>query len=62
MFTTGQYIFAALFFIAFTILIVITYKKDKKLHLKNYTGVKWIVLTFIIFIISLFFIKHFLKN
>ncbi|SFW65531.1 hypothetical protein SAMN05660313_03141 [Cellulophaga fucicola] len=62
MFTTGQYIFAALFFIAFTILIVITYKKDKKLHLKNYTGVKWVALTFIIFIISLFFIKHFLKN
>ncbi|WBU88571.1 hypothetical protein QYR09_12370 [Cellulophaga lytica] len=62
MFTTGQYIFAALFVIVFTIIIVITYKRDKKLHLKNYSGVKWVAITFIIFIISLFIIKQFLKN
>ena len=38
------------------------YRKEKKLHQKNYKGVQWILLTFIIFIIFLFAVKHFLKN
>nr|WP_318344576.1 hypothetical protein [Muricauda sp. D6] len=62
MFSTGQLIFAAFFFIAFVIIITLSYKKDKKLHKKNYRGVIQILVSFITFIIILFLIKHFLKN
>jgi len=62
MFSTGQLIFAALFFIAFVVIITLTYRKDKKLHHKNYKGVIWILVSFITFIIILFLIKYFLKN
>ncbi len=62
MFTTGQLIFAVLFIIVFTVAIIFTYRKDKKLHSKNYTGVKWVGIFFVIFIIILFFIKFFIKN
>lgn len=62
MFSTGQLIFAALFFIVFVGIIIFSYKKDKKLHKKNYKGVAWILISFILFIIILFLIKHFLKN
>lgn len=34
MFSTGQLIFAALFFIAFVAIIAFSYRKDKKLHKK----------------------------
>nr|WP_297786134.1 hypothetical protein [uncultured Allomuricauda sp.] len=62
MFSTGQIIFAALFFIAFIVIISLSYRKDKKLHKKNYKGVIWILISFITFIIILFLIKYFLKN
>jgi len=62
MFSIGQLTFAALFFISFSVIIFFMYKKDKKLHLKNYKGVKWIGVTFIIFIILLFIIKYILNN
>ena len=62
MFSKGQLIFAALFFVTFSVIIFFTYRKDKNLHLKNYKGVKWIGLTFIIFIAILFIIKYLLKN
>ncbi len=62
MFSTGQVIFALLFIILFTILIIKSYKQDKKLHLKNYKGVQWVAIGFVVFIIILFCIKFFLKN
>ncbi|MCR9225924.1 MAG: hypothetical protein NXH90_00685 [Flavobacteriaceae bacterium] len=62
MFTTGQVIFAALFFIVFVAIIASSYRKDKKLHKKNYKGVIWILASFITFILILFLIKYFLKN
>ena len=62
MFSAGQLIFAALFFVAFVAIVIFTYKKDKKLHQKNYKGVIWILVSFITFIIILFIIKYFLKN
>ncbi|AYN68790.1 hypothetical protein D1013_16080 [Euzebyella marina] len=62
MFSTGQIIFASLFAIAFAIVVILSYKKDKKLHSKNYKGVKWIALGFAVFVGLLFFIKFFLKN
>ncbi|KAA2218209.1 hypothetical protein PP181_07165 [Maribacter sp. PR66] len=62
MFSTGQIVFAALFAVTFFIIIILMYKKDLKLHQKNYKGVKWVGIFFIIFIIILFCIKYLLKN
>lgn len=62
MFTTGQLIFAVFFIIAFSIVLVFSYKKDKNLHRKNYKGVKWVGIVFVVFVILLFGLKYFLKN
>ncbi len=62
MFSTGQLIFAVLFFVAFVLVMVFTYKKDRLWHRKNYKGVQWVLITFVIFIIFLLLIKYFLKN
>jgi len=62
MFSTGQLIFAGLFVVVFAIIISISYKKDKKLHKKNYQGVKWVGIFFIIFLLLLLLIKYLLKN
>lgn len=62
MFSTGQIVFAILFTVSFFFIIVFTYKKDLKLHKKNYKGVKWVGIFFIIFIITLFCIKYFIKK
>lgn len=62
MFSTGQIVFALLFAIVFIAIIIFSYRKDKKLHLKNYKGVKWIALAFIAFILTLFLIKYTLKT
>ncbi len=61
MFSTGQLIFAILFFIAFVIIISIMYRKDKKLHKKNYRGVFWVLIGFIGFFVLLLLIKYGLK-
>ncbi len=62
MFSSGQLIFGGLFAIVFITVIVFSYKKDLKLHQKNYKGVKWVGFFFIIFLLTLFIIKYFLKN
>lgn len=62
MFSTGQLIFAGLFLVAFVAIIIISYQKDKKLHKKNYQGIKWVGLFFTLFIVILILIKYFLKN
>ncbi|MER3376266.1 MAG: hypothetical protein RIM83_16625 [Allomuricauda sp.] len=62
MFSTGQLIFAALFLIVFIAIISFSYRKDKKLHKKNYKGVIWVLVSFVTFVIFLFLIKYFLKN
>ena len=62
MFSNGQLIFAVLFALTFIVIIVYSYKKDKKLHDKNYKGVKWVGIIFTTFILILFFIKYIVKN
>lgn len=62
MFTTGQILFAAIFIIVFTAVIIQTYRKDRKLHRRNYGGVQWIGIFFVGFVIILFIIKYILKN
>lgn len=62
MFSTGQLIFAILFVLLFTILIIRSYRQDRKLHSKSYKGVRWVGFAFITFVIILFLIKFLLKN
>ncbi len=62
MFTTGQWIFALFFLIAFIVVMIYSYRRDKKLHKKQYKGSIWILLGFIIFIGLLLAIKTWLKH
>lgn len=61
MFTTGQLIFAVLFAFVFAVVIWFAYRGDRRLHSKNYRGVKWVALTFLLFITALFALKYLLK-
>ena len=62
MFTTGQIVFAILFIIGFSIIMVLSYRKDRRMHQKNYKGVKWVGISFVVFVIVLFLLKILLKN
>ncbi len=62
MFTTGQWTFAALFFVAFVIAAYFSYGKDKALHQKVYKGSYKILIGFLIFIALLFVIKIVTKH
>ena len=57
MFTKGQLIFAIFFVITFTIIIIISYKKDLKFLKNTYTGVRWVLIGFIIFFSLLVILK-----
>lgn len=61
MFTTGQLIFAAFFFIAFVAAMIYSYRKDIALHKKYYNGSLYVLAGFIIFILLLFLVKEFLR-
>ncbi len=62
MFSKGQLIFAALFVLVFAFVIAKSYRKDRDLHRKNYKGVKWVGIVFVLFVIILFGLKYLLKN
>ncbi|HPE84088.1 MAG TPA: hypothetical protein PLV43_10250 [Aequorivita sp.] len=62
MFTTGQLVFAIIVFVAFVILMVFSYRGDRKLHKKQYKGSIWILVGFIVFVYLLLFIKNTLKH
>jgi hypothetical protein len=62
MFTTGQLIFAVLFFIGFVVAAYFAYGKDKALHQKEYKGSYKILIAFIAFIALLFVIKLTMKH
>jgi O-antigen/teichoic acid export membrane protein len=53
MFSKGQLIFAVIFLIAFTILMIWSYRKDIKIHKKHYKNT-FIVLIAIFLIITIF--------
>ena len=61
-FSTGQLIFAGLFFLAFVAVIFFSYRKDLKLHRKYYKGTIYILIGFIAFILLLFVLKTYLKG
>lgn len=62
MFTTGQLVFAVLFFIVFVFIIFYSYRGDKKLHKKYYKGSIWILVGFIAFILFLLAVKTYMKG
>jgi putative Ca2+/H+ antiporter (TMEM165/GDT1 family) len=62
MFSTGQWVFAALFLIFFIWVLIRAYSRDKKLHARNYKGVLWVGIVFVVFVILLFFIKYMLRK
>ena len=57
MFTKGQLIFAIFFVITFTIIIIISYKKDLNFLKNTYKGVRWVLIGFIIFFSLLVILK-----
>nr|WP_255592724.1 hypothetical protein [Marixanthomonas sp. SCSIO 43207] len=62
MFSTGQWIFAAIFAIGFILIMLYSYRRDKKLHKKYYKGSLWILIGFIVFILLLLAIKTYIKG
>ena len=59
MFSNGQHLFAVFFVIAFSAVLIFTYKKDFKGHQVHYKGSFKILLSFIAAIAILFMIKYF---
>ena len=57
MFTKGQLIFAIIFVIIFTIVIIDSYKKDVKFLKNTYKGVRWVLIWFIVFFSILVILK-----
>ena len=62
MFSTGQWVFAILFFVVFILIMVYSYRGDKRLHKKYYKGSIWILFGFIVFILFLLAVKTYLKQ
>jgi len=61
MFSTGQLIFAALFFVGFVSIIAISYRKDMEIHTKQFKGSLWVLVAFILFIVLLTGLKFALR-
>ncbi|MCK8521974.1 hypothetical protein M0D21_10375 [Aquimarina sp. D1M17] len=61
MFSQGQLIFAGCFVVAFILLMIFSYRKDRTLHSKYYKGSLFILIGFIIFIFVLFALKIYLQ-
>lgn len=62
MFSQGQLLFAASFFVAFVIAMIYAYRKDLALHKIYYKGNYKILIGFLLFIGILFMIKIFFKR
>ena len=57
MFSTGQLVFAILFFISFVAIIIMSYKKDLKGLKGSYNGIRWVIIGFICFVSLLVILK-----
>lgn len=62
MFSKGQLTFAIFFVIAFVIVMILSYRKDKFLHRKHFKGSLWILIGFILFILILLVAKLYFKQ
>ncbi len=61
MFSTGKIAFIIFFIILFIAAMIWSYRKDIKLHKKEYKGSFWVLIGFIAFVLLLFVIKLVLK-
>ena len=57
MFSSGQLVFAILFFISFVAIIIISYKKDLKGLKDSYSGIRWVIIGFVCFVLLLVILK-----
>lgn len=57
MFSQGQLIFAGFFVVLFVLVLIFSYRKDKRLHKKYYRGSLLVLLVFLAFLGLLFVIK-----
>ena len=57
MFSSGQLVFAILFFISFVAIITISYKKDLKGLKGSYSGIRWVIIGFVCFVSLLVILK-----
>ena len=57
MFSTGQLVFAILFFISFLAIVTISYEKDLKGLKGSYSGIRWVIIGFICFVSLLVILK-----
>ncbi|MBT3523230.1 MAG: hypothetical protein P8I41_03005 [Flavobacteriaceae bacterium] len=57
MFSSGQLVFAILFFISFVAIITISYKKDLKGLKGSYSGIRWVIIGFVCFVLLLVILK-----
>ena len=62
MFSQGQLVFAACFFVTFVLAAIYSYRKDLTLHKTHYKGNYKILVGFLLFIGLLFLIKIFFKR
>ncbi len=62
MFSTGQILFSIFFVIVFVIIIIISYRKDLKLHNKHYKRSYLVLIGFLFFVGCLVAIKYALKQ
>ena len=58
MFSTGQLLFALFFIIGFTIIIILSYLRDRAKNPVYFKGSIWVLVGFIIFIGLLLFLKR----
>ena len=62
MFTKGQLIFAIIFVIIFTVVIIDSYKKDVRFLKNTYKGVRWVLIGFIVFFSILVILKKLVND
>ena len=62
MFTGGRLIFSILFLVVFIFAIIYSYKKDRKVHFKNYKNTLWMLIGFIVFVIILTLLKYLINK
>ena len=62
MFTSGQLIFALIAIAVFAVVLILSYRGDRKLHKKYYKGNIWVLVGFLGFIIFLILLKTYLKE
>lgn len=62
MFSESQMIFAAIALVGFIVLMVFSYRRDRKLHKKVYKNNYVVLIVFLLFVALLFFVKLYMAE